>query len=234
VVVEVHEQIAGLLGDPGTGGVGGNPGDVHAAGAVLDHDEEVEAAEEDGVDVGEVDREDRVGLRGQELSPGRAGALRGGVDASVLQDCPHGGGGEVVAESEKFALDAPVAPGRVLASHPQHQGPDRLWGGWAAWLASWVCPAVGDEVGVPAQQGSGRDEPEPAQLGGQQFAQRAEDGAVDPGQGRAWVVSAQYGDLVSEHQDLDVLGRVGAGEQRQPAQRAGEYQVRESKGHGDR
>jgi hypothetical protein len=37
---------------------------VHAASAVLDHDEDVEAAQEDGVDVGEVDREDRVGLGG--------------------------------------------------------------------------------------------------------------------------------------------------------------------------
>ena len=42
------------------------------------------------------------------------------------------------------------------------------------------------------------------------------------------------GDLVPEHQDLDVLGRVGSGEQRQPAQHAGEHQVRESKGHGAR
>jgi hypothetical protein len=37
---------------------------VHAAAAVLDHDQEAEAAQEDGVDVGEVDGEDRVGLRG--------------------------------------------------------------------------------------------------------------------------------------------------------------------------
>jgi len=43
----------------------GDPGEVHAAGAVLDHDEQVEAAEEDGVDVGEIDREYRVGLRGE-------------------------------------------------------------------------------------------------------------------------------------------------------------------------
>jgi hypothetical protein len=47
-------------------------------------------------------------------------------------------------------------------------------------------------------------------------------------------VSAQYGDLVSEHQDLDVLGCVGSGEQRQPAQDASEHPVREAKGHGDR
>ena len=32
--------------------------------AVLDHEEDVQAAQEDGVDVGEVDGEDRVGLRG--------------------------------------------------------------------------------------------------------------------------------------------------------------------------
>jgi hypothetical protein len=41
--------------------VGGDPGEVHAAAVVF------------GVDVGEVDREDGVGLRGEELSPGRSG-----------------------------------------------------------------------------------------------------------------------------------------------------------------
>jgi hypothetical protein len=41
--------------------VGGDPGEVHLAGSVLDHHQDVEAAEEDGVDVGEVDREDPVG-----------------------------------------------------------------------------------------------------------------------------------------------------------------------------
>ena len=42
--VEVDEQVAGLLGDPGSGGVGGDPGEVHAAAIVLDHDQDVEAA----------------------------------------------------------------------------------------------------------------------------------------------------------------------------------------------
>ena len=36
VFAEVHEQVAGLLGDPGAGGVGGDPGDVHAAAVVFD------------------------------------------------------------------------------------------------------------------------------------------------------------------------------------------------------
>jgi hypothetical protein len=40
---------------------------------MLDHDEDVEATQEHGIDVGEVDGEDRVGLRGQELSSGNRG-----------------------------------------------------------------------------------------------------------------------------------------------------------------
>jgi hypothetical protein len=70
---EIHEQVAGLLADPGAGGMGGNPGEVHVASAVLDHNEDIEAAQEHGVDVGEIHGEDRVGLRGQELPPGRPG-----------------------------------------------------------------------------------------------------------------------------------------------------------------
>ena len=64
-VAEVDEQVAGLLGDPGAGGVGGDPGEVHPAAVVLDHEQDVEAAQEDGVDVGEVNGEDRVSLRGR-------------------------------------------------------------------------------------------------------------------------------------------------------------------------
>jgi hypothetical protein len=116
VIAEVHEQVAGLLGDPGCGGVGGDAGDVDAAAVVLDHDQDVEPAEEHGVDVGEVDREDRVGLRCQELSPGRSGPLRSGVDASGLEKLPHRGGGDRMAESDELAVDASVAPGGIFSS----------------------------------------------------------------------------------------------------------------------
>jgi hypothetical protein len=65
--------------------VGGDPGEVHAAAVVLDHDQDVEPAEEDGVDVGEVDGEDRVGLRGEELCPGRSGPQWGRIDAGAFK-----------------------------------------------------------------------------------------------------------------------------------------------------
>jgi hypothetical protein len=66
------------------GRVGGDPGEVRPRGDVLDHDEDVGPAEEDGVDVGKVDREDPVGPRCQQLSPGRADRCPA-VDAGDLE-----------------------------------------------------------------------------------------------------------------------------------------------------
>jgi hypothetical protein len=40
-VIEVHEQIAGDLGEPGAGRMGGDAQDVHTAGGVLDNEERV-------------------------------------------------------------------------------------------------------------------------------------------------------------------------------------------------
>ena len=149
-VAEVHQQVAGLLSNPGPGGVSGDPGEVDAAAAVLDHDEHVQPAEQDGVDVGEVGRKDRVSLRCQELPPGRAGPQGSGVDAGGREDLPDRGGRYPVAESDELTVNASVAPVGVL-------GPSAVPGlGWAAaWAAGPVVvagrSASGDEVGVPAQ-----------------------------------------------------------------------------------
>ena len=76
-VVEVHEQVAGLLGEPGAGGVGGDAEDVHAAGGVLDDEERVEPVQGDGVEVEQVAGEDRVSLGAQELRSRIGPARRG-------------------------------------------------------------------------------------------------------------------------------------------------------------
>jgi hypothetical protein len=47
--------------------VGGDPGEVEAAGAVLDEDQGVQALERDGLEVEEVGCDDAVGLGGEEL-----------------------------------------------------------------------------------------------------------------------------------------------------------------------
>jgi hypothetical protein len=46
-LVEIHKQIAGLLGDPGAARVGGNAGDVHLPGGDLDEEQYVDPFEED-------------------------------------------------------------------------------------------------------------------------------------------------------------------------------------------
>ena len=72
---EVHERVPGLLHCPGGGRVGGDAGQVHAPMVVLDDEQHVEPAQEDGVDMEEVDRGDRLGLGGQKLFPAGARAL---------------------------------------------------------------------------------------------------------------------------------------------------------------
>ena len=131
--------------------MGGDPRDVRTAAVVFDDDEDVEAAQEHVVDVGEVDREDRMGLRGQELSPGRTGPSGRGIEPRFLQDLPDSRGGHGMAESDQLALDPSAAPAGILAGHLQHEVPDSRCGGWSAWSSVRVGPAAGNELGVPAQ-----------------------------------------------------------------------------------
>ena len=67
-------EVAGLLGQPGAGRVGGDTQDVYAAGGVLDDEERVEPVQGDGVEVEQVAREDRVRLGPQEFGPRWSGS----------------------------------------------------------------------------------------------------------------------------------------------------------------
>jgi hypothetical protein len=58
-------------------------GQVNAPGGVLDDDQGVDAPQEHGVHVHEVDCQDAAGLGGQELLPGRAGAAGRGYRAET-------------------------------------------------------------------------------------------------------------------------------------------------------
>lgn len=73
---------------------------------------------------------------------------------------------------------------------------------------------------MPAQQRSGRHQPEPAQPGREQPGECGEHGAVSPVQLRPTSLAAQHRYLVPQHQDLDVLGRIFAAEQRKPTEHA--------------
>ena len=152
-------QVAGCLGGPGSGGVGGDPGDVDASGVEFDEEQDVNPAEGDGVDTEEVGGDHGVGLAVNELAPGRSGPIRYRLAAVVAEGFPYGGGGDVVSEAAEFAVDASVAPGRVFGVQAEHEAAEfgRCWWppGSSLW---WLGPVAGYETAVPVDHGCGLDD----------------------------------------------------------------------------
>ena len=89
VIVQVHQQVASLLGRPLPRRVGGDPGQVHAAGAVPDEEQDVQAAQEHRIDVEEVRRQDRLSL-GRPVRRGCAGSPSPGCPGHLQHQRPHG------------------------------------------------------------------------------------------------------------------------------------------------
>jgi hypothetical protein len=76
-VAEVHQQVAGLLGDPGSGQIRGDAQEVHAAGGMLDYEQDVEPVQQQRVDAEEVRGENAVcwaRRNSRQLGPSRRGA----------------------------------------------------------------------------------------------------------------------------------------------------------------
>ena len=118
--LEVHQQVAGLLGYPCAGRVGSDLGQVHPACTVPGEEQHVQAAQEHDAGVEEVRGEDRRSLPGQERLPGLAMPPGCRINARMVEDLPHRRRRELVPQAGQFAMDAPVAPGRIIARHLQH------------------------------------------------------------------------------------------------------------------
>jgi hypothetical protein len=129
VILKVHQQITGLLDHPRARGMGGDPGQVHAASAVLDEEQHIQAAQLHRVDVEEIRCEDRRALPGQERPPGLPAWPRRGIDARVRENLPQGRRRHRISQSDQFIVDAPIAPARVVTSHLQYQ-PASVWPAW--------------------------------------------------------------------------------------------------------
>ena len=71
-LVETEGQVAGPLHGPLARRAGSDPAEVHPAGAVLDEYQDIDALQQHGVHVQEVDGEDPGCLGVQELPPCRA------------------------------------------------------------------------------------------------------------------------------------------------------------------
>jgi len=119
----------------------------------------------------------------------------------LSQERANRAGRDLDAELEEFALDAAIAPSRVLSGHLQDQGLDLLSDWWPSTAGSpWECrPLVPNQLAMPAQQGGRREH----QLAGLEVA--AEGGQDQPigwQQIGPFDLAAQDGDLVPKGQNL--------------------------------
>jgi hypothetical protein len=109
------DEVAGLLGDPRTCGVGGDTGQPHSATVELDEEQHVNSLHCDGVDGQEVAGQGAGSLGSEELHPGGAVASRGGTEPMPAQDVADRGGRNDDAELCQLALDSQVTPTGILS-----------------------------------------------------------------------------------------------------------------------
>ena len=110
-----------------------------------------------------------------------------------------------MAEFEQLALDPAVSPARVLSRHPLYQRGDEVADRWSSGPVR-VGPPSAHEALVPAQNRSRGDQAVVAQPRRQPPDQGGEDGPVGPVQAWSRVGAAEHRDLMSQHEELDVLG----------------------------
>ena len=85
---------------------------------------------------------------------------------------------------------------------------------------------------MPAQDRVRRDQAMAAQPSGQAPNERGEHGPVRPLQAGSGVGAAEHGDLVSQHEQFDVLGGGRAAQQHDQSEHVLEDQVQEPQRHG--
>jgi hypothetical protein len=164
-LVQIPGEVVGLLGDLRGGWVRGAASDEHSPRVDVDEEQHVEGVQPDGLDREEVACEHRSGVGAEESSPGEPDPAGRRRDAAPPKSRPDRGDGDVVAQLEKLAADAQVAPTGVLRCEPADQVADlrgeRQPARTTTPTEGSTCAARGRDAGVPASRaGRGRPSPE--------------------------------------------------------------------------
>jgi hypothetical protein len=180
---------------------------VQVAVADLENEQDVDSPQRHrAADVEEVHGQHRGGLGVQELAPTGVGVpRRRRWDPAVLEDPADGRSADSVAELEQLALDPAVAPSRILPRHPLHQRSDDVVDRRASGSVR-VGPLLAHQAAVPAQDRARGDQAMATQARRQSPDEGGLHRPVRPVQTWSRIGAAEHGDLVPQHEQLDILG----------------------------
>jgi hypothetical protein len=129
--------VAGLLGNPGALWVGGHASQVDSPSVQLDEEQHRQPPQPDRVDGEEIAGDDPGGLLAQQRPPGHSRPPRRRIRPVTTHEGADRGGRHLDVEVLQVALDALVAPARVLAGGGSRSRRGRSAVGASA-AASWA------------------------------------------------------------------------------------------------
>ena len=150
--LQLQQQVVRLPGDPASVGIGSHPGQVHPPSAQLDEAQRVQPPQPDGADGEEVTSNDPGGLPAQECPPGGGRWPRRRVQPVAAYRGADRGRRHARAKPEQLALDALVAPARVLPGQADDKLLQLLVGWRSPCCVVRVGPGAGDQAPMSAQQ----------------------------------------------------------------------------------
>ncbi len=121
----------------------------------IDEEQHMERLQAHRLDGEEVTGDDRGCLGPHELTPGLLFWRRAALDG---QDPPDLSGGDLSPHFLELALDAPIAPSRVLRGQAPHEQLHLLWDALAGGDPMAESPLGTDQFAMPATQRLGGDQ----------------------------------------------------------------------------
>jgi hypothetical protein len=148
---------------------------------------------------------DRVGVSAEELAPAELGASPSRGHARLSEDLGDRRCRDAYADTGELADDPLVTPTRVLTRESQHQVMDLLGDRGSTGSLSGVRPSFPYELAMPAQQGVRADEERRSARLAEESVGRSEEDAVVFVQPRPGDLTAKNRELVSQHDNLELL-----------------------------
>jgi hypothetical protein len=178
---------------------------MDASALELDEEEHIQTPQEGGVDREEVAGDHARRLRTQKLPPRRAGAPRRGTELMATEQVSDRARRHGEAEAGELALDAPVAPARVLPRQAQDLLAQLTLKRRPSRRSPAIRPASPDKRSMPSEHGLGPHQQKRGARPSEARARRREHGTIGFVQPRAADLPPQHVKLMAKNDNLDLL-----------------------------